>query len=562
MPEDFIERQLNDSRYISRFIKGVLSNIVREKLENDEYEPEAISKKLITCSGGVTDRLKKDWGLNDVWNSIISPRFERLNKKTDSKQFGDWVNKDGKRYFQTDIPLELQRGFSKKRIDHRHHAMDAIVIACATLNHINYLNNESARKKAVVSRLDLRKLLCDKSKTDDNGNYRWVIKKPWDTFTQDTYDVLQNIIVSFKQNLRVVNKATNYYQQYNELGKKVFCKQKGEEHWAIRKSLHKATVYGNVNLRKIKNVKLAIALNTPRRIVSKELKNEITKLLSLKYNEKMILRYFKENKSLSSKFDLGRIAVYYFTNETSEPLVAVRKTLDVSFTKKKIAESVTDTGIQKILLKHLENNGGDSALAFSPDGIDDMNRNLFVLNDKKQHQPIFKVRVYESLGNKFQLGETGNKTAKYVEADKGTNLFFAIYQNADSKRIYETIPLNIAIEREKQGLHPVPERNMNGDKLLMFLSPNDLVYLPTPEELENGICSETLDRKRIYKNVSFSGSQCFFVPYYIASPIINTIELGANNKAEKNWEKEMIKAGCVKIKTDRLGHIIEIGKLK
>ena len=140
--------------------------------------------------------MKKDWGLNDVWNSIISPRFERLNKKTDSKQFGDWVNKDGKRYFQTDIPLELQRGFSKKRIDHRHHAMAAIVIACATLNHINYLNTESARKKAVVSRLDLRKLLCDKSKTDDNGNYRWVIKKPWDTFTQDTYDVLQNIIVS------------------------------------------------------------------------------------------------------------------------------------------------------------------------------------------------------------------------------------------------------------------------------------------------------------------------------------------------------------------------------
>ena len=33
IPEDFIARQLNDSRYISKLIKGLLSNIVREKDE-------------------------------------------------------------------------------------------------------------------------------------------------------------------------------------------------------------------------------------------------------------------------------------------------------------------------------------------------------------------------------------------------------------------------------------------------------------------------------------------------------------------------------------------------
>jgi CRISPR-associated endonuclease Csn1 len=45
------------------------------------------------------------------------------------------------------------------------------------------------------------------------------------------------------------------------------------------------------------------------------------------------------------------------------------------------------------------------------------------------HQPICKVRVAETLGNKFQVGNTGNKINKYVESDKGTNLFFAIYQD-------------------------------------------------------------------------------------------------------------------------------------
>lgn len=118
------------------------------------------------------------------------------------------------------MPLELQKGFNKKRIDHRHHAMDAIIIACANRNIINYLNNESATAKAELSRYDLQKMLCDKAKTDNNGNYKWVIRKPWASFTQDTYLALENIIVSFKQNLRVINKATNRFLHYNEEGKR------------------------------------------------------------------------------------------------------------------------------------------------------------------------------------------------------------------------------------------------------------------------------------------------------------------------------------------------------
>ena len=69
-----------------------------------------------------------------------------------------------------------------------------------------------------------------------------------------------------------------------------------------------------------------------------------------------------------------------------------------------------------------------------------------------------------------------------LETAKGTNLFFAIYITEDGNRTYETIPLNWVIEREKQGLVPVPDRNEKGDKLLFWLSPNDLVYLPTEEE--------------------------------------------------------------------------------
>ena len=558
IPDKFIERQLNDSRYISTIVKCLLSNIVREKDGQGDLEQEAISKNVIVCTGGITDRLKKDWGLNDVWNDLVAPRFERLNRLSGKTCFGHWEQTEGKRFFRTELPLEYQRGFSKKRIDHRHHAMDAIVIACATRNHINYLNNESARKDAKISRGDLQRLLCDKRGTDDKGNYNWIIRKPWKTFTQDVRQTLENIIISFKQNLRVINKCTNHYTHYDANGEKIVDKQRKGDSWAIRKPLHKDTVFGRVNLRKVREVRLSLALEMPQMIVDKKLKTKIQQLIAYKYDKKRIERYFKENTFDWKEYNLSKIPVYYYT-DTIDPLVASRKPLDTSFTEKKIRESITDTGIQKILFAHLSNKNNEAELAFSPEGIEEMNRNLMVLNNGKPHQPIYKVRVYEPLGNKFPVGESGNKTSKYVEAAKGTNLFFAIYTTANGKRTYATFPLNIVIEREKQGLKPVPEQDEAGNQLLFWLSPNDLVYLPTPEEIETGRIGE-IDKRRIYKMVSSTGNQCFFIPASVSNGIIQTLELGANNKAEKSWEGEMIKSICLPLKVDRLGNIIQLGK--
>ena len=550
IPEEFIARQLNDSRYISKVVKGLLSNIVRE-----ENEEEAISKNVIVCTGSVTDRLKKDWGINDVWNKIILPRFLRLNEITETNQF---TTKSTNGHEVPSMPLELQKGFNKKRIDHRHHAMDAIIIACANRNIVNYLNNESASGKAKISRYDLQVLLCDKVKTDDKGNYKWMIKKPWDSFTQDVYKVLKELIVSFKQNLRVINKASNMYIHF-EYGKKTFVKQEGVN-WAIRKSMHKDTVYGEVNLRKIKTVSLNEAIKNPSRIVEKEFKIKLQSLLKEGFDAKKIKKYFEDNKEVWHDINLSKIAVYYFTKETKDRFFATRKTLDTSFNKKKIEESVTDTGIQKILLRHLELKEDNPELAFSADGIDEMNRNIVELNDGKYHQPIYKVRVYEK-ADKFAIGQKGNKSSKFVEAAKGTNLYFAVYEtellNADTgkitkKRNYATIPLNVVMDRLKQGLPPAPT-DESGNEPKFVLSPNDLVYVPDISENRNG-----LDRKRIYKIVSFTSNRLYGIPYSIANSIVDKVEYSQLNKVEFTDEKISIKEVCIPIKIDRLGNITKI----
>ena len=253
--------------------------------------------------------------------------------------------------------------------------------------------------------------------------------------------------------------------------------------------------------------------------------------------------------------------------------------------KKKIKESITDTGIQQIMLRHLETKDNDPTLAFSPDGIDEMNRNILILNKGKKHQPIYKVRVYEK-AEKFTVGQKGNKRTKFVEAAKGTNLFFAIYETEEidkdtkkviRKRSYSTIPLNVVIERQKQGLSSAPE-DENGNLPKYILSPNDLVYVPTQEEINKGEVVMPIDRDRIYKMVDSSGITANFIPASTANLIFalpkataeiycngeNCIqnEYGIGSPQSKNQKAitgEMVKEICFPIKVDRLGNIIQVG---
>jgi CRISPR-associated endonuclease Csn1 len=537
IPDGFIDRQLNDTRYISKVVKNLLSNIVRENGED-----ATTSKNVIASNGTITSTLKQDWGLNDVWNDLITPRFVRLNELTKTNHFGKLENKEGKKVFQTTVPLELSKGFSKKRIDHRHHALDALVIACASRNHINYLNNEYAKEKQKDSRFDLKNKLCFK-KYNDNAkrNYNWVFHKPWSTITEDSREKLQTTIVSFKQNLRVINKTVNWYQHWkkDENGKiieKEFIKQTKGENWAVRKPLHADTVKGLVKL-----------------------------------------NFDKENENTASRFPI-----------------------DDTFNSK-VIERITDTGIQKILGNHLKlknttNDNGEIVehpeLAFSQDGIDEMNKNIKDLNDGKLHQPIFKVRLFESKGNKFNVGHKGNKKDKYVEAKKGTNLFFAIYQNTNGERNYKSISFEEVIERQKQGALEkrkpiycsVPETNEQGDKLLFHLSPNDLVYVPTKEEMEDPVLPDfdkltPSQNNRIYKFVDGSGTTANFVQCQTATTILNFTnkeqqklgikypiqnEFGKGSPQSKHQKtldgETQIKSVCWKLEVNRVGKIIKVMK--
>ena len=100
------------------------------------------------------------------------------------------------------------------------------------------------------------------------------------------------------------------------------------------------------------------------------------------------------------------------------------------------------------------------------------------------------------------------------------------------------------------------EVTSDGRTLLFTLSPNDLVYVKEDDSKISE--NDNLDVALIYKAVSFNGPQSFFIPSFIANPIVKALELGSGNKAERAWNDSMIKSVCCKLCVDRLGRVIKI----
>jgi len=351
--------------------------------------------------------------------------------------------------------------------------------------------------------------------------------KPWANFTVDAQNSLESIVVSFKQNLRVINKTSNKYESYKDengnlrIGKngkpeKDLIPQTKGDSWAIRKPMHQETISGKIVLDRLKVPK-------------------------------------------------GKI------------LTATRKALDSSFSLEKI-KKITDTGIQKILTSHLKAKGENPELAFSPEGIEEMNKDIFILNERKQHQPIHKVRIYET-GSRFVLGETGTKKDKFVQSKEGTNLFYAVYQAENGKRFFETIPLNevIAHQKWRATLEKTEQKNtsefplkLENGKFIFCLSPNDLVYIPTDNESNNQdqIDFNNLSKDQIKRlfNVNDFSSTCYFKPNHLSKAIApKEVDLSLDTKKNKttgsfdtktaSFEGKQIKDVCIKLKIDRLGNI-------
>jgi len=536
IPEGFIERQLNDTRYIGRKLSELLF-------------PVAVDAVIFT-TGNITSDLKEKWGLHRVWKSLLQTRFERLEKLTGEKLI-DFDNETNNIHFKKDY----------KRIDHRHHALDALIIAATSRSHIQYLNTLNAQNDNNYEKQKYSYLI--KSKVRD-----FVL--PWPSFTKDVREALEQIIVSHKNRIRLLTKGFNITTKFvqNEEGKwvkKAFQQTKGQL-LSVRKSMFKEPLGKIWLIEYKKDIELKKAIKfqfdfTQKhnsdwkseypRIALSELRKKVDAIIkNCEFDEKATTKFLEQNPLLDSNgIQIKKLDISYFKMYSAK-----RRNINKDF-KESTLESIPYSHhlpIAKAIKQHLKEYKNDSTEAFSGEGLE--------ILGKKLGNPINKITTFESVGNKMDF------KGKLVEADKGSNLYFIIYENIESgaRMINEksSLPLLEAVERKANRMHLAEDKK---GYISIILSPNDLVYVPDEEELErikykhpNPIDWDNKKRigERIYKVVSFSKSQIFFIPHFIARPLDEKgQELGANNKSETSWTKQMIKKICVKVKIDRLGNI-------
>lgn len=157
---DFISRKLNDTRYISKLALSYLKHII------DDVQ---------AANGSTTSTLRYLWGLNSILkNDNIEINTNNINDNSNSNE--DDIN-------ESDSPNNKK----KIRIDHRHHAIDALVIALTTRSYL--------QKLSTLNRLNRNR--------DKDKNLAELFPIPWDSFYNDTKSCVNRIIISHRVHNKV-----------------------------------------------------------------------------------------------------------------------------------------------------------------------------------------------------------------------------------------------------------------------------------------------------------------------------------------------------------------------
>lgn len=145
LPDDFAARQLNDTGYAARLAVTFLQKLWPDVGNSGPVKVQAVS-------GRVTAQLRKRWGLNSI------------------------LGVDGE----------------KTRADHRHHAIDALVVACAHAGYVKRLSDYYA---------------------DERRGLSPHLSEPWPTIRQDASTAAQCIVVSHRVRKKIsgpLHKETIY----------------------------------------------------------------------------------------------------------------------------------------------------------------------------------------------------------------------------------------------------------------------------------------------------------------------------------------------------------------
>jgi CRISPR-associated endonuclease Csn1 len=576
IPEDFINRDLSDTRYIAKYAKTMLESLV---------------KNVVSTSGSITKRLREDWQLVDVLKELNWDKYKAV------QLVEEFTNRDGK--------IVKQIKDWTKRNDHRHHALDALTVAFTKRQYVQYLNNLNARsdKNSVIYGIEQKELY-----RDDKG--KLLFKPPIEIkeFRAEAKKHLENTLVSIKAKNNVTTKNINITKKKNSINKKVQLTPRGQ--------LHLETVYGSQKKYTVKLEKIGTTFDEEKiKTVCKpvykyallkhlqENKNDPNKAFGSKNTPKKHPIYIDEAKTLTvpEKVKTKNFETVYtirkeicpelfkdakkkdiFEKALGEATNLSEREIDKSYDK--AIEFIFDKGIRKLLIERYKKTKLE---------IEDYNKRVEKKEQKKVLETAFSNLIENPIINKngksikrVTISGINNVQALHTKKDHngklildenckthpvdfvntGSNHHVAIFLDKEGNLQENVISFYEAVTRRNLGL-PIIDKEFNkkeGWQFLFSMKQNE--YFVFPNE-KNGFSPEEIDLLNP-DNYALISPNLFRVQKISTKNYMFRHHLETSvseNKLLRKVTWELIQTpnklkGIIKVRLNHIGQIVYVGE--
>lgn len=389
IPQDFIERDLRESQYIAKKAKEILSKVIRN---------------VYTTSGSVTDFFRRAWGYDTVLHDLNFNRYDDagLTEIMEYETHGQ-------------LHKEPRIKDWTKRKDHRHHAVDGLVIALTRQGYIQRLNTLNAT--------------CNQKEDKEAGKsnlLRWASEQPH-VPRQEVLDIVDSIAVSFKAGKKLATPGRRYKDR-DGIERKTLVP---------RAPLHKESVYGKIKvfdgLKSLKH-----AFQNPELIADVKLKETIEKLLKEESGDvSKALKKLKKQPLMKGDEEVKKIPCFRDEIVIKYPITAIRK---------KDVPSIVDKHIQRIVKERFDTCLSDKEFVRS------LSENP-LYSDAQQTNEIKSVRCFTGISSDSVVAvQKDGKSKSIGYAMTRNNHHAAFYKTADGKEIGIVTSFWTSIKRHRYGL--------------------------------------------------------------------------------------------------------------
>lgn len=411
IPDDFIDRQLRESQYISRKAREILQTVCHE---------------VWATSGKVTSELRHLWGWDDVTMNLQLPKYKDIGLT----EYREWESNFGEHKHRKEVIKDWS-----KRDDQRHHAVDALTIACTKQGYIQRFNTLNAQKTRdeLQSAVNMSNLLT-REKLSLLEKYI-VSQKPIPV--KEVEKAVSNILISYKPGKRVAVRGTR------KTGKRGDKKVVQADILIPKGALSEESVYGKIKTVD-RNKPLKYLFENSNLIINPRIKEMVENRIS--QYEGDTKKAITSLKSDPLYFDKEKGILLEYASCFKEEYV-IRYKVDINFNK---IDKVIDNSVRSILQKRLDKFAGKAKEAFKDITIGE-NKSVKWYEDEGLSIPIDSVRCFTGLSAVVPVRKDENgRDSGFVKP--GNNHHIAIYVDSEGNKTEHVCTFWHAVERKKFGI--------------------------------------------------------------------------------------------------------------